>query len=185
MSTKEANGFFTTADSLRMQGAALIREDEKMKTWTMPKINVEGFSADEYIAACSQLHPISERHDYWYVDLNGDGKYLSDPAAQIETFGSNYTTGNNHDFTAQNSYITSLDGFTKLNPSHDNSGWLRGRAIYYADGSVNPEHNTPYSSDPFRYFGVYDIYFNSKFQASLYTAGSAGNFDPTTSLNMS
>ena len=44
-----------------------------MKTWTMPRVEIEAFRANEYVAACASPDPAVEGLDYFYVDFNNSG----------------------------------------------------------------------------------------------------------------
>ena len=165
MSTKEANGFFTTADSLRMQGAALIREDEKMKTWTMPKINVEGFAANEYVAACESV--VDNKISYAADLVHPSSAHSSGLMADEDRTGMDDNLFNSAGYemwygTLSVSAASGYDGeFLR--------GWFYDKPVYVR---VNGNITSGSFDDPtlFRYLGNFDIKVN---QASthLYTPG--------------
>lgn len=177
MSTKEAKGFFTAADSLRRQTAALIREDEKMKTWTMPKVEIDGFSANEYVAACSTVIPF-QSSDYLACDF---GREINDGYSFEPTPNGVFDSNASEAWNAQTTTAESLI----IHSGH--TGWYRGKTVYRRL-QVGTASNTPYSDTS--YFspldGLYDIYITrTGHNVYVYKQGEAPLEDPTSTKNFS
>ena len=170
MSTKEAKGFFTTADSLRMQTAALIREDEKMKTWTMPKINVEGFAANEYVAACTPGFP--DNNSRYAMD------FFNGTSLDFEGVADGIFNGVNDELISRGQLPSA---FTNAG-NNGNGKWYKIKTLYLVTVSQLPNGIDGTSLGDTRYFKAldnYDVYVSNKgvtFWA--WPAGTAGNINP-------
>lgn len=143
-----------------------------MKTWTMPKVEVDGFSANEYVAACTPGFPGIDKNSRYAMDFfNGttldfdgiaDGKF--------------------------NSVNDELISYGKLPPAFTNAGnygngkWYTNKTLYLITVSELPNGINGTNLGDTRYFKAldsYDVYVSNKgvtFWA--YPADTGGSFNP-------
>lgn len=114
-----------------------------MKQWTMPSVEIEGFSANEYVAACAHL---STSKGYYYYDYDGNGKY---PGVGWEQLW--FSQG-----VLQNGSTSIPNGVLP-------TGWYKEVTLYTWNKwkpNANGSNQIPYSdTDTFKMLsGTYDIY---------------------------
>ena len=129
-----------------------------MKTWTMPKVNIEAFTPNEYVATCQFLIVLSAGQKV-FLDVNtggsNTGTYQLGEDATVATNGSNIVT-----------------------VSSELSQGIHGNVAVYASKATGT--NGRYNS----LLGVYDVYvYDSNRHAFLYEAGHTPSTTPTTNNN--
>ena len=148
-----------------------------MKTWTMPKVNIEAFTPNEYVATCKEFADAVS-----YMDSNG--LYYFD-------------IHNETDFVRTSAGGFYNAGYEEINGSDGNGGWyvnsgaLTGwytdsKAIYsYSPGT--PSNNLSYSYfRKIRYNAkVYVLSTSSGKKAYFYDATKSYSFTPSEEKNYS
>lgn len=143
-----------------------------MKTWTMPKVEIEGFSANEYVAAsCGSTDPVYiESGYYYYLDYNKNG---------------NYDGGSTEDAThPEGSYGTGMTNHLAKAVNQPKSGWQNNINLYRrskSSGGYNGT-NVPYQESD--WLGTYDLYIIGAnvylYKSGVYD-GDTEPFDPSAS----
>lgn len=140
-----------------------------MKLWIKPRVEVEGFAANEYVAACSQVvKPIDKKARYAMDFYNGTRLDYDGPADG--TFN-----GVNDELISNG---TLPGGFTS--GGNDVHGkWFTNKTLYRVK-KVLPSGELSYSNTTyFEPVGVYDVYV-SRIGLTFwcYPEGTGGGFDP-------
>ena len=145
-----------------------------MKKWEMPLINVDRFSANDYIAACRQFANVSgnmywdvfEREDFLFIfhyynfNENGDGRY--------DSSYEDITSGTNGVFSVNGDVPTGW---------HTQTLWTNGRY---------PSNRASYaSSSGFNNIGTYKVYVFASGQAWIYGSDMDTSKTPTVAKNFS
>lgn len=119
-----------------------------MKLWTMPKVLINQFRTNEYVAACT----VNIASDFKHADFNGDGKIPH----------SSLFPNDNENIEADGSYTIGLVGTVT-------SGWHENIIFYknYLPGI--------YLLSPWSYYGdtgPYDVYVFDNGTAKVFKKGS-------------
>lgn len=139
-----------------------------MKTWTMPKVEIEGFSANEYVAAsCGSTDPVNIQSGYYYyLDYDNDGYYdgnIYEDATHPDYGGSGYT---NYVTRASEQPLRGWQNNINLYRKSKSSGGYNGNQAFNANDLI----------------GTYDLYITG-FHVYLYRSdvydGGTPPFDPT------
>ncbi len=140
-----------------------------MTIWTMPKILVEGFASNEYVAACAQMAGVSLSSEAKYIDLDGNG---------LRTILSS-----NEDIDDKTSTSIVLEGSTSANR------WLNNINFY---SNYTYLLLTESYTFPTNYFvDQYDVYFLGDGKTGLlyptgtYDSSTPPPFTPTSTQNFS
>lgn len=148
-----------------------------MKTWTMPRIGIDQFSANDYIAKCSTVRPEIPGTSL-YVDWDGNGAYSS-----AERVWGTYGDSNEGYNGAQSSGVHGLKqvhvyGINPIFTTKKKPGWTQ----------VNASMDSPYLNTPGEALdnngnwvrgnmwvdlGVYDVYYISSSGVYIYGLGNA------------
>ena len=135
-----------------------------MKTWTMPKVAVDAFRANEYVSACNDYVVSTVDFRSTYFDWDKDGRYDGDTEEITNTTGSNrYTVGQWDELGV---------------------GWFPNVTVYKDASWRTPSTGELYSNT--RYFqsvGTYNIYvYDNGHHASkavVYNTGFTPSGEPT------
>lgn len=139
-----------------------------MKQWTMPRVEVERFAANEYVAACKQAFDVLSHgnKEYWYIDVNHNGIRDTEP-------NESFTPGNNSHMITRTAF-QALGGKSRV--------WKESMNVYYSSTGLQGS-GTSYSRADNHY--VVDVFIESSMSAKFYQAGTAGSFDPDHNKNYS
>ena len=142
-----------------------------MKLWIKPRVEIEGFAANEYVAACSQVvTPIVKTETYAMDFYNGTtSQFVYDGPADGK-----YNKASNE----QIFYGKLPSGFTSYgNDVHGR--WFTNKTLYRVKKTL-PSGELSYSNTTyFEPVGVYDVYVSSiGLTFWCYPEGTGGDFNP-------
>ena len=144
-----------------------------MKIWTKPRVYVEDFVANDYVAVCKGTKPLPTNGNY-YADIfdnnanGGYGDYTGPDGIYNGSGFENFRNGNNPNSMTNAAY----------NPS---GRWFYNVTLYTYTGSGTPRMGSSYSSGGFSPIDTYDIYVSKKgVVLHGYPAGTGSQYDPET-----
>lgn len=126
-----------------------------MKIWTMPRVSIEAFTPNEYVANCMVTIP----NDYQYLDI----------AHSSGIFGLDYSFGDGDGKHQSVEDITSRSGDGITLNGRPSIGWFENVFFYksYSFGLINQTYNNGSAE-------TYDVYFyRNDGKAYVFTRGSA------------
>ena len=139
-----------------------------MKQWMKPKVAIEAFVANEYVAAC-EVTPNVKNGTYVYWDLfydnNGSMVLVKDgeSAAHLMDEATTESFRFGHSISAN----TEAYGFQK-------NTWYTNKTLYTYHGSVQSSRYPNFHDENYwTPVGTYDIYVSSYRTPSFYVAGTA------------
>ena len=134
-----------------------------MKTWTMPKVMIEGFAANEHVAACEPIKPFTGDSKKYYLDWDYNDLYTNRERLYYNTNNNEYNISSSGDVELHKGYYPGVNLYTLK----DGSNSPGGAVLSYLE-----RNGDSISWVEFKKVGTYDIYARSSQHIYIYSGGT-------------
>ena len=151
-----------------------------MKQWTMPKVVIDAFAANEHVAACAPYVP--QNSSKWYAADFMTGEYDDSwwGGGQLRS-----VTDGTPDGVFQGVDYEGWVGTGRINGANvagyavPHRGWHTNVPVYERRSGVNYYDRMFFTEKYFTPIGTYDVFIKDG-KTYFYAPGSAGQFEPST-----